>query len=152
MIGAAHFAPIRNGVSWGLNFGKACELARRIGFELEEGDPPDFPSGSMFWARTAALRPLVGLDLTEDDFELEQGQKDGTLAHAIERLFYYCCEWAGLTWARISRPEFLLNPSSALDVTDPTYVERFFYRYNLKLLREIAIKPPGAPPTLQPRA
>ena len=144
MVGASHFAAIRNFVSWGLNFKRARELADRIGFELKERGPLDFPSGSMFWARTAALRPLVDLDLTEDDFEIEQGQLDGTLAHVIEHLFYYCCEWAGFTWARISRPEFLLNPASALDVPDPTYVDRFFHRYDLKLLRESATKPPGA--------
>ena len=144
MVGASHFAQIRNFISWGLNFKKARELGDRIGFELKERGPLDFPSGSMFWARTAALRPLIDLDLTEDDFEIEQGQLDGTLAHVIEHLFYYCCEWAGFTWARISRPEFLLNPASALDVPDPTYVDRFFYRYDLKLLREIATKAPGA--------
>ena len=143
MVAASHFGPVRNAISWGRNFNKARELAGRIGFELEEHGPLDFPSGSMFWARTAALRPLVDLDLTEDDFEIEQGQLDGTLAHVIEHLFYHCCEWAGFTWTRISRPEFLLNPSSALDVPDPTYVDRFFHRYDLKLLREIATKSPG---------
>ena len=138
MVAAANFGPVRNLISWGPNFEKARELGRRIGFEIEESDRLDFPSGSMFWARTSALRPLLDLNLTEDDFELEQGQTDGTLAHAIERLFFYCTEFAGFTWARIARREFLLDPSSAVDVSEPTYVDRFFHRYNLKLLKEFA--------------
>ena len=45
-----------------------------------------FVAGTMFAARTAALRPLTKLDSAQMTYEREQGQRDGTLAHAIERL------------------------------------------------------------------
>jgi Rhamnan synthesis protein F/Methyltransferase domain len=135
MVGAAHFAPVRDWISWGSNYQKARRLARRMGFDVEETGRLDFPAGSMFWARNAALRPLLELNLTVDDFEIEQGQRDGTLAHVIERLLFYCCEAAGFNWVRIARPEFLLNSSAAVEVSEPTDVEQFLSRHNLRLLK-----------------
>ena len=44
-----------------------------------------YPAGSFFWARTQAIKPIFDLNLTRDDFPVEQGQKDGTIAHALER-------------------------------------------------------------------
>lgn len=44
-----------------------------------------FASGSMFWVKLEALRPLLDAHLHPSEFEDEQGQIDGTLAHAIER-------------------------------------------------------------------
>lgn len=61
----------------------------RLGLEQPQGDAP-FVSGSMFWARLSALRPLLDAHLTDSDFESESGQIDGTLAHAIERMFGLC--------------------------------------------------------------
>lgn len=43
--------------------------------------------GTMFWARLDILDPILNLNLIPDDFQSEHGQIDGTMAHALERLF-----------------------------------------------------------------
>jgi hypothetical protein len=61
-----------------------------------------FPAGSMFWCRISALSGLDQLALEGDRFEDELGQVDGTLAHAIERLFALFAQEKGFSMREIS--------------------------------------------------
>ena len=71
---------------WGGNRAAADYLLRRAGRCEQPLDDARFISGSMFWVRLDALRPLLDSGLCPSEFETEQGQIDGTLAHAVERL------------------------------------------------------------------
>lgn len=66
------------------NAAGVADLAQRAGWPA----PPAhfrFPVGSMFWARPAALRPLLGLGLQVTDYPCEPLPYDGTILHALER-------------------------------------------------------------------
>ena len=54
-----------------------------------------FPVGTMFWARSKALRKLFELHLTWSDYPEEPLPYDGTMLHAIERLLPFVTEDAG---------------------------------------------------------
>ena len=72
---------------WGANRANVDYLARRLGIPAPRVEHDSFIAGSMFWLRPEALRPLLDAHLDVADFEAEGGQLDGTLAHAIERVF-----------------------------------------------------------------
>jgi hypothetical protein len=72
---------------WGLNKQIGRELLWRIGVkEIPDGGSFRFPSGSMFWMRANILQKIADLNLSPNDFQEEFGQRDGTVAHAIERI------------------------------------------------------------------
>jgi lipopolysaccharide biosynthesis protein len=64
----------------------------------------DFPTGTMFWARTAALKPLFALGLRWDDYPREPAANDGTILNAIERLLPFVAAHAGYRFATTHVP------------------------------------------------
>lgn len=91
-----------NEVTQGLNRKKLQILLGLLEVNISIADAIDFPAGSMFWARRAALQPLLNLGLTFDDFETSDPKvRDGTLAHAVERSIFFSCYKAGLAWGRV---------------------------------------------------
>ena len=80
---AGHVVPMTT--YWGSNRDLVLNLCRRLGIDEVTLNDTAFVAGTMFFAKLEALEPLIGLGLTAADFEEEEGQMDGTLAHAIER-------------------------------------------------------------------
>lgn len=112
-----HLSGIRGIINWGYDYDHARRLMRRMGVEIDKNMPLEFPSGSMFWGRSAAIRPLLDLGLTWDDFPAENGQVDGTIAHAIERIVLMCAEHAGFEWLKVVRRGAYPWPDTILEVT-----------------------------------
>ena len=109
IIASEHFDPIREYVGWGCNFTAAEQFALQMNMKLHFKGNIDFPSGSMFWGRSAAIKPLLDMNLTTEDFPPEEKQIDATLAHVIERLYFFICEQAGYRWIKIANPLKLKN-------------------------------------------
>lgn len=96
-----HLYSLRGILNWGYNFDIASSLLRKIKVRLSKDMVLEFPSGSMFWARTAAFQRILSLDLKLEDFDREAGQVDGTLSHAIERTFLFFAEASGHSWIKV---------------------------------------------------
>ncbi len=78
------------------NIQKLLKLAGKHKTEINHLDRTFFPAGDMFWFRGKAIQSFIEMGLSAHDFEPEKGQFDGTLAHAIERMFPYFATEQGM--------------------------------------------------------
>ncbi len=128
-----HFEAVRRWLNWNGNFTNAKALAGRMGVTLHNSRALDFPSGSMFWARPAALQPLLDLHLRFEDFPDEGAQVDHTPAHAIERLYLYACERSGHTWLKVAQPALYFDTSTVATIRSPADIGRFAVNHGVLL-------------------
>ena len=98
------FYEIEKNFEWGGDYLLLKDLMENLGlpFTVSETEKPVFPAGNMFWAKTDAVKQLLGSRLTLDDFPNEMGQIDGTLMHAIERSWIYIADANGFASKTIS--------------------------------------------------
>jgi polysaccharide pyruvyl transferase WcaK-like protein len=137
MIAPQHLESVRPAIGWRLNYKNAETFSHRLALKLDMDGDIDFPSGSMFWARSAALMPILSIGLSFDDFPIEKGQTDGTLAHVIERLYFHICESAGYDWIKVAKPDLLRDTRQrAIDVKTPEELSKFFVTHQVRLLTE----------------
>jgi len=138
MVLPAHFEELRQRwpLDWGTNFRRARRLAWKMDIDIGERGIIDFPSGSMFWARPAALKPLLDLKLTFADFPQEFSGNDGTIAHQIERLFLFSCEKAGFKWAKVLNEEAAASEQLRKSINAPGDIAAFIAAHNFELLKD----------------
>jgi hypothetical protein len=73
---------------WEGNYSYGKALIERMGYKAPLPDASiNFPVGTMFWARSEALKPLLDLNLQWEDYPEEPIPVDGSTLHAMERFF-----------------------------------------------------------------
>ncbi|MEH6833530.1 MULTISPECIES: glycoside hydrolase family 99-like domain-containing protein [Falsihalocynthiibacter] len=102
---------------WGSNFERTKAMLARVEVPITEKGI-SFPAGSIYWLKPEILSMIKGMRLTEDDFEYELGQVDGTLAHAFERGVGFLATNGGQTTRQTS--EIMSRP-----VADPLPLPEF---------------------------
>ena len=91
---------------WAHHWLSSGHLAGPLWARLGLHSPPprgsfDYPVGGMFWARVAAVAPLLQAGWQIEDFSPETGQADGTIMHAIERSIVAVAADQGFGFAEI---------------------------------------------------
>lgn len=107
------------GLEWGPNYVCTEKLARELGLHvpMDEQHPPMAPFGSSFWFRTKAMKPLFDKEWTYDDFPAEPfNETDGSILHAIERIYPYVAQYAGYYSAMLMTADY-----AAVDVGNLYY-------------------------------
>ena len=116
------------GLEWGPNFPATKRLAEELGFRvpLAEDHIPAIGLGDVFWFRTKALQPLFRKKWTYGDFPPEPLGIDGTVLHAIERLYPFAVQEAGYLPGRVM-PDHM----ASLEIGNLSFYVREYNRVRL---------------------
>ncbi|GEM_PF-4559938 len=84
------------GYEWTICYEPTLELAQDLGItaNIDERKPP-FAFSNTFWAKTDAILPLINRKLEYKDFPEEPLPNDGSISHAIERIYIYVAQSQG---------------------------------------------------------
>ena len=81
--------------AWYGNESNTINLAGKLGIDLQPEAGDRLSLGSVCWCRTNALKKIFEYKWKYEDFPEEPMANDGTISHAIERLFGYAALDAG---------------------------------------------------------
>lgn len=98
------------GLEWGMNLECTKQLAATLGLHvpMDGNHPPMAPFGSSFWFRVKAMEPLFAKDWTYEDFPEEPfDMKDGSILHAIERIYPYVAQHSGYYSAMVATTDYM---------------------------------------------
>lgn len=114
---------------WGYNYDCTVSLADKLGLKIDisPDKEPIAPLGTMFWFRPNVMKTLFDVNWDYEDFPSEPNDTDGTLLHAIERIYPFVVQNSGYYSA------WLMNDKYARIEIDNLY-------FMLSRLNDIAFK------------
>ncbi|MDD6328368.1 MAG: rhamnan synthesis F family protein [Lachnospiraceae bacterium] len=85
------------GLEWGPNYKATYNLVKSLGLHanIRPDKEPIAGLGTFFWARKEVLRPIFAKRWTYDDFPDEPTAIDGTILHALERVYPFAAQSEG---------------------------------------------------------
>lgn len=119
----------RHGLSWGCGFNDVQDLLLKAHILLKRSSLLEFPSGSMFFARTDSIRKLCACNFNYESFDIENNQVTGTLAHDIETSLLYFVEYSGYKWLKVS-----INHGNVLSYVSLKELNEAIKKSQIKLL------------------
>lgn len=103
--------------SWGSSFAPTKDLARELGLNCPISiDKPPITLGTAFWCRYDALKKLFEKDWRYTSFLEEPLPVDGTISHAVERIFGFVAQDAGYKTSIVMNDEYAAKLFSLLQV------------------------------------
>ncbi len=90
-------------------FEKTLELAKTLGIsqDLFEIKLAPLAIGSVFWCRTEAFAKITAKNWRVEDFQKEPMDDDGTISHALERIFPFAAQAAGFYTGWLMTSDFI---------------------------------------------
>lgn len=96
------------GQEWCSNYDNTRALGYKLGLKvnIDGMKEPITPLGTMFWFRPEALKTLLDYPWTYEDFPKEPNGFDGTLLHAVERIYGFVVQHEGFYPAWVMHDQF----------------------------------------------
>ena len=90
------------------NYSLTCDLLSKLDIEInvDKNKAPVAPYGTMFWFKPRAFKKILEKDWKYEDFPKEPNKIDGTILHAIERIYPFVAQDAGYYSANLLNEEY----------------------------------------------
>jgi len=119
------------GMEWANNYFNTLSLAEKLGLKCNVywEQEPIAPLGTMFWFRPKAMKTLFDYGWKYEDFPKEPNGFDGTILHAIERIYAFIPQHEGYYPAWVMSDDF-----ARIEITNLNYMLReingeLFHKY-----------------------
>ncbi len=107
---------------WASNQEIAQQILRKFSNTLDLDVDPMAPYGGMGWFRTKAIKKLLDLNLTLEDFPEEPLPINGTFLHGLERIYPQIIQAHGFSSSWVISTEY-----------GPTYIDNLYYQLKKKI-------------------
>lgn len=124
------------GGSWIGNYDVSNELLKKLHYDvnINKDKQPIAPYGTIFWFRPKAMAKLLEENWDYSDFPQEPiGATNGTILHALERLYFCSVQESGYYSAYV-----IADKLAQYEITNLTY---FVQSLNIKLLQKLGFYP-----------